>query len=363
MVVQYPENLGLSAKYYGLKITEQTSCRGLVPFKEIKSPVHGYDLRTKFYKQFFKSQQGYFTETKDLIGNSITRKEPLILFEVNVGDIEIRTVKTSKKTESAANGVYLYQLEFKVRVPIAYKCSRVGDMNQVLLDTLNDDNFYTYYFPKNAKRVVNNVDVPNKGYNSEASLNQAWRKLGAHVEKEWRDELIQNFISGRFEEIKNEFVIHAVSHRTAIYGDKNKKGGFDDLQSAQELYIATIEEINEDFKLKKLTKYWDLEYQRRFNECALVWEKYLNQWDWNVTESDEFKEGYRKRILLNYIKAMIHTGRFSKSSELIEQYRMPTDKTGFALDLNRLAELNARLKMEFELYSDKFDWKRFTEKD
>lgn len=347
--MRFPVSEKLTAKSWGLTVTEQTACQGAIPYRKMVSPLAGADERSRFYMNLIPSQAKYFSQTRDLIGNSIARKRPLTHFELNTGDLLIRNQVTDNQKKGRSGVAPEFYMSFTVEVPITLKATRVGDFTMVTIDTnANNVQRRTFRFPMDVRFSSNAPDIKRNGYPSQAELLNAWRKYGRGAEKQWRDQVISDFLTPIFLNYKRKYIKHEEYTTCKVYSDKNKKGGYDHMVEAAEMFASTIKEIDDDFKQGDYKKFYKEEYQKRFLKCAETWNAFLSEWKFDlITKDNLVSPEYRQKVLLNYIQALTFTAQFDKAAELIQTHSKQKIKGTTSFDLRKLNRVNTQLKVEY----------------
>ncbi len=354
--MRYPQNIELSAKYWTLSYTEQSSCRGAIPYQKSHSPLVATNPRSRFYMNLVGTKGKSYFQATDKISNLDAKQTPYIHYELDARDISIVSQQTKNKKIGAPEPQF--NLIFEMRVPVYLTIAHKGDLNQVLLDTnsMSTETFW-FAFPQNAQ-LGTAPDIKPNGYPSEAELLAAWRKYGQKAELQWRDQMISKFLHPVCFNFINEYIQFEEWDVVKIYSDKNKKGGYDHLVGAAEVFENTLAEIDADYKAGKLNKFYTEEYQRRLEECKATWKAFLTQYDFNVLEDDgEVKADYKQKILLNYIHALIFTKEFSEAQKQITHYLSQEVRGVTKADLKSLERLNAQFENEYNAHAARFGWK------
>ena len=142
-----------------------------------------------------------------------------------------------------------------------------------------------------------------------------------------------------------------------IYSDKNKKGGYDHIVGAAEVFKNTLTEIDADYEAGKLDKFYTPEYQQRLNDCETTWKNFLMQYDFNVLEDEgDVDADYKQKILLNYIHALIFTKDWDEADKLINQYLAQEVRNVTNADLKSLQRLNHQFRKEYEANAARMGW-------
>lgn len=354
--MRYPENVELSAKFWTLQITEQTACRGAIRYSQKHTPLSGADKRSAFYMNLIGSKGKFYYQAKDRISNLDVKKTPYIHYELETRDITI--VKQHTKNKKPGAEVAEFNLIFEMRTPVLLRATRKGDMNVTLMDTNNfSAKTYWFTFPRDAQ-LGTAPDIKPNGYPTEAALLEAWRKYGQKAELQWRDKMIREFLSPVCSNFINEFIQFEEWDAVKIYSDKNKKGGYDHIVGAAEVFQNTLVEVDADYKLGKLDKFYTEEYQRRLNECKATWKAFLTKYDFDVVSNDgDVKADYKQKMLINYIHSLIFTKDYEEADKQIAHYLSQEIRSVTSFDLRRLQRLNAQFQKEYESNAVRMGWK------
>jgi hypothetical protein len=230
-------------------------------------------------------------------------------------------------------------------------------MNQVLLDTNNlNSKAYYFAFPQDAK-LGTAADIKPNGYPTEAALLAAWRKYGQTAQLQWRDKMIREFLYPVCFNFINEFIQFEDWDAVKIYSDKNKKGGYDHIVGAAEVFKNTLVEIDADYKAGNLKKFYTDEYQTRLVNCRETWKSFLAEYDFDVSSKDgEVSADYKQKMLLNYIHALIFTKEFEQAQKQIDHYLTQDIRNVTNSDLKRLRRLNTQFQKEYNANAHKLGW-------
>lgn len=353
----YPEREGVSTKYYAMSISEEYSCDGAIPAKTYKTPISA-DPRGKFYLDMIPSQKSFFLQAKDLYGNMITKKKDFTDITIHTGDIRLTDQKVSQKTDPDSITEKLYFLDFVVSVPIEISIRRRGNMDEVLIEANSKTtNSSKFSFPTGVIFSGGITDIKRNGYSSKAELMKAWNKYKKHSTLQWRDKLISGFLKPVYKEYKQRFMLYSNWDQAKIVSDKNKKGGYENMVTAANNYIAVFEAIESDYKAKKYSKQWTKEYQEQLNLSLKIWESFLSETNFDVTVDDRMiSDKYRQKILLNYVQGLIYTGQFDKVNKLINEQLKKDINSGTSFDLKRLKGTLNFEKKQFEINSESKEW-------
>ncbi len=353
--MRFTEQPNLSAKYWALTITEQTACQGAIPYSVKHSPLTGIDERSAFYMRQIPSQATFFTQTRDLIGNLQNKQTPFTHFELETGDIQLNNQITKNAKPGAE--IAQYYMTFAVRAPIKLTATRKGDINTLVLDTnATQTKEYFLRFPMDVQ-LGTAPDIKGNGYPTEAELLAAWRKYRKKTELQWRDKIISEFLAPIFREYKQTYIQYEEWNSCKVYSDKNKKGGYDHLVEAAELFRATIEAINEDYKSGHFKKFYLSEYQDQFNKCLAVWKGVLESFEFDVTSNDNAIDAdARQKILLNYIQTLIYTKQFEEAEQLMANYLAQDIRNVTHSDLRRLQRINEQFAREYKANAERYAW-------
>jgi hypothetical protein len=297
----------------------------------------------------------YYYQARNLISNLDVQKTPYIHFELETRDINIISQVTKNKKPGADPR---YNLIFEMRTPIILKATRRGDMDVELLDTNNfSEKSYWFAFPENAQ-LGTGVDIKPNGYPNEAELLAAWRKYGKKAELQWRDKMITGFLRYTFANFTDTYIQYEKWNSHKIYSDKNKKGGYDEIVDAAELFSNTFDEIDADYKAGKMDKFYTEEYQKRFLQCSEIWKTFLAKYDFDVSSKDgDVSDSYKQKILLNYVSSLIFTKQFEEAEKQITIYLSQEIRGGTNSDLKMLRRLNTQFQTEYESNAVRMGWK------
>jgi len=345
-------------KFYVFTITEQSSCGGLVPYTVKKTPLVSSDSRTRLYTNSVPKQGKYFMQSKEPVENLIAKRTPFTHFEIETADIQLNNQTTKNAQKNLSSTENLYYLEFRAIVPISVKATFYGNKTTLTLDTNSNGITQSILrFPMDYQFGTSAPDIKVRGYSTEASLIAAWKKYGRRAQVQWRDIAISKFITPVFLNYKKRYISYSEFTQSKIFSDKNKKGGYDQLVSAAELFISTMDEIEGDFKRNDFKKYWTKEYQRRFLECSETWQKFIEDNGNDLTKGDNLVSAETKqKIFLNFLKSLMFTGQFSRVEELIVENSSKKLKAGILFDMKRLKVFNQQLKLEFDVHSKEKGW-------
>ena len=353
--MRYPQKVELSAKFWALSLTEQSACQGAVRFQRKQTPIVGVGKRSSFYIGLIGSKGKFYYQAKDRIVNLDTKQTPYIHYELETRDISVISQATKNKKPGAPEAQY--NLIFQMRTPVLLTATRRGDTNVLLLDT-NNLNLETYFFafPQDAK-LGTAADIKPNGYPTEAALLAAWRKYGATAEMQWRDKMIADFLRPVCFEFINDFIQHEEWKSVKIYSDKNKKGGYDQLVQAAEVFNNTLTEIDADYKAGGMKKFYTLEYQNRLIECSKTWKEFLSNYDFDVSSKDKVvSDAYKQKILLNYITSLIFTKQFDEAEKQIALYLTKEIRSATNFDLKKLRRLNKQFEKEYLSNAERMGW-------
>lgn len=353
--MRYPEKVELSAKFWALSLTEQSACQGAIPYAKKQTPMVATDPRSRFYMNLVGNKGKFYYQAKDLISNLNAKKTPYIHFELETRDINIISQVTKNKKPGADPQ---YNLIFEMRTPVILKATRRGDMNVELLDTNNlSSDTYWFAFPQDAQ-LGTAPDIKPNGYPNEAELLAAWRKYGKTAELQWRDKMITGFLRYTFANFIDNNIQHEEWNSIKIYSDKNKKGGYDEIVDAAELFSNTFEEIDADYKAGKRDKFYTEEYQTRLMKCHDTWKAFLAKYDFDVSSKDgDVSDSYKQDILLNYVYSLIFTKQFDEAKKQIDHFLTQEIKAGTNSDLKRLRRLNEQFQTEYNANAERMGWK------
>lgn len=353
--IRYPENVELSAKLWALSYTEQTACRGAIKYQQNHTPVVATNPRSRVYMNLIGTKPKFYGQATDRISNLDAKQTPYMHYEIETRDISILTQQTKNKRPGAE--VAQFNLVLEVRVPTFLKVTRKGNMNQVMLDTNNMSNeTYWFSFPQNAA-LGTAPDIKPNGYPTEAELLAAWRKYGGKAEMQWREKIINEFLRPVCFNFTDEYIMFEEWDVVKIYSDKNKKGGYDHIVDAAQLFKNTLTEIDDDYKAGKRDKFYTEEYQTRLNSCKATWKEFLTQYDFNVLEDEgEVKAEYKQKMLINYIHSLIFTKDYAEADKLIDNYLTQEVRGVTKADLQSLKRLNNQFRKEYEANAARMGW-------
>lgn len=353
--MRYPENVDLSAKLWALSVTEQTACQGAIKYAQRHTPLIALDKRSQYYMSLVGNKGKYYYQAKTLISNLDAQQTPYIHFELETRDINIISQATKNKKPGADPK---YNLIFEMRTPVILKATRRGDMNVELLDTNNfSAKSYWFAFPEDAQ-LGTGVDIKPNGYPNEAELLAAWRKYGKKAELQWRDKMITGFLRYVFANFTDTYIQHEEWDVIKVYSDKNKKGGYDEIVDAAELFSNTFDEIDTDYKAGKMDKFYTQEYQKRFTQCSETWKAFLAKYDFDVSSKDgDVSDSYKQDILLNYVYSLILTKQFDEAEKQIAIYLTQEIRGGTRSDLKMLRRLSKQFQTEYLSNAERMGWK------
>jgi len=357
--MRYAQDESLSAKYFALTITEHTSCGGLIRHRVMNTPLAAVDARTRLYVNAVPSQRKYFTQAKDLIHNLIAKKIPFTHFEVVASDIDLRK-QTTRNAKKGGDGPEKYYLYFEGDVPVTVRATYKGAKIVETLDTnSNAKGAKILRFPMDFQFGAHGADIMPNGYPTEGVLLAAWKEYGKKAQMQWRDKAISEFLQPIFLTYKMKYITYEKFTSCKIYSDKNKKGGFDHLVDAAQLLIATLDEIDDDFKLGAFKKYWTIEYQNRISACRKTWKTFLEDQGMDLTQGDNVVSAeYKQKVFLNYLHSLMFTGQFDETERLIAENKGKKLKAGTLFDMRRIRMLNTQLKLEFDAHAEAKGWVR-----
>lgn len=358
----YPTNLKLSSHYFVLTVTEQSSCQGLIPYKVMRTPYSGLDQRANFYLGLVPQQNGFFAASKDLLENSVRKEEPITHIEINASDIVLRNQSTGNAKTATDQTPNRYFFVFDASVNVSCRISRVGDMNQLILDTNSaNQQRYAFQFPMNVQ-LAQSVDFSSNGFATEGQLIAAWKKYGKEAERQWRDKIISDYLKNVLFDYKQTYIQCEKYDVCRVISDKNKKGGYDEIVQAAALFQATMKEINTDYENKVYSKYWTVEYQNRLKSCLETWKAFLDQDNFDVTVEDNLIDAeYRQDILINYIQGLMFTGQFNEAHTLIDHYSRQSLKSSKVFELEALKRFCTVLEQEFSQHATSMNWVRLSD--
>ncbi len=155
-----------------------------------------------------------------------------------------------------------------------------------------------------------------------------------------------------------EFIQYKETINVKVYSDKNKRGGFDDLVNAAELFQNTMAEIDADFEAGNLMKMYTEEYQRRLIECRTIWDQFLKKYNYDVLTNDgPIKAENKQKILLNYALSLIFTKEFEEAEKLINRYLSLDLRSLVSSNLRTYSSLNEQLREEYRFHAEAMGWK------
>lgn len=349
--IRYPQNVELSANLWAMTLTEHMSCQGAIPYSQKTSPLQGTDKRTQFYMNTVSNKSNYFYQTRENIGNLTNARKPFIHFELETRDIVIRSQQLKNGNPAQQN------LLIAVQVGVLLKATRKGDMDVVLLDTNNLSAPLVYFnFPKDAQ-LGTAPDIMPAGYATEAELQAAWRKYGKIAEQQWRDKIIEPFLRSVMFNFTETYIVFEEWETPKIYSDKNKKGGYEELVNAAEVFANTFVEIDNDFETGSKLKWYTQEYQRRFALSIETWKSFLDNVDFDISSKDgEYDADYRQKILLNYILGLIYTKQFDEAYKQIAYGFTQDIRNVTHAALESLARLNEQIRNEYTANAARMGW-------
>lgn len=352
--LRYPQRVELSANVWALNIVEHPSCQGLVLSLNREATRMDIERRAVFYLGQIPSQAKFFSQSSQNVASMTNAKTPFIHFEMETRDISLRT-QDVKKAQSGTTFTFL----IAVHVPIELRATHKGDMVASLLDTNNTTAKLRYFtFPGDAQ-LGTAPDIKPNGYPTEAELQAAWRKYGKTAEMQWRDKVISEFMYPILWDFKQTFIQFEDWNTFKVYSDKNKKGGFDHIVQAAELFHNTIAEIDADYETGSTMKFYTEEYQARFKQSLEIWKTFLAEFDNDVIEKDEnVSAEYRQKILLNYLHALVFTAQFDEAQAQIDLYLKQDVRSGTRFDLEQIGRLNTQLKTEYTAHAQRLGWKK-----
>jgi len=358
--MQYALNESFNAKYFTLTITEHSSCGGLIPHNVKKSPLVSSDPRTRLFVNSVPKEPKYFVQSRDLANNLRAKNISFTHFEIVASDINLanQTTKDAQKVKNGPNN--LFYLEFRTDIPISVKATFYGNTTTTTLDTNSTAvGVHILRFPMDFQFGSNGPDALRNGYPSEGTLIAAWKKYGNYAQSQWRDKAISTFLTSVFTQYKEKHISFSKYAQSKVYSDKNKKGGYEAIVSNAEVFKATMDEIEADFKQGSFKKYWTTEYQRRFSECSQVWKQFLDENGTDLTVGNKLISAeYKQKIFLNYLNALMFSGQFDKVQLLIETNINEKLKADILFDMKRIRAFNEHLRMEFEAHSNAKGWVR-----
>jgi len=356
--IHYAIDESFNAPIYGLTITEQSSCGGLVPYKVMKTPLTSPDPRTRLYVNSLPSQAKYFTQAKDLLGNLFTKHLLFTHFEIDANNIILDKQMTKNARKMGPDYPNLFYLEFHTSVPVKVKATYHGSKAFPTLDTNSKAvGVKTLRFPMDHQFGKNAPDILINGYPTEAALISAWNKYGKKAQVQWRDKAISNFLVPLFLEYKTKHISYSYFSQCKIYSDKNKKGGFEEIVHAAELFVTTLNKIEGDFSLGKFKKYWTVEHQANFKKCYNTWNAFFQENELDLTKGNSSMSAeYKQKVFLNYLYSLTFTGQFDEAERLIAENIAKKLKAGIIFDMKRMRTLNNYLKREFEAHWREKGW-------
>lgn len=354
--LRYPENIQFSANQWAVTIIDQSREGDLLHQEIRETPLNKMWKSARIYSRLIGSKPGYYEEAsknRDILDATET---PYIYYRIEKRDIVILEQEVTDNGSNA--GESRYNLVFTMRTPVFLTATFRGDTSVVLLDT-NNFTFRTsrFTFPRDAK-LGKGEDIKPKGYPSEVELFAAWQKYGKQAEEEWSEKMTKEFLRPVCSAFIQEFIQYEEQIGGKIYTDKNKKGGFDDLVNAAEIFRNTMDEIDADYQAGSLMKMYTEEYQRRLIECRTIWDEFLKKYDYDVLSQDgRIKAEHKQKILLNYILSLIFTKEFEEAEKLINQYRSLNLRSSVSSDLRTYWYLNEQLRDEYRFHAEAMGWK------
>jgi len=356
--IRYAINEAYNSPIYGLTITEQSSCGGLVPYKVMKTPLVSPDPRTRLYVNSLPKQPKNFSQARDIVNNLIAKHTPFTHFEIDANNIVLAKQITKNAKKMGPDYPEQFYLEFHTSVPVKVKATFHSFKGIVTLDTNSvEQGVKTMRFPMDVQFGKAAPDILMNGYPTEAALIKAWTKYGKKAQVQWRDKAIESFLVPVFFNYKKKHISYEEFDQVKIYSDKNKKGGFEELVHAAETFIATLNKMEGDYKLGKLKKYWTPEHQAKFMECSKVWENFLNENGMDLTKgSGNVSAEYKQKVFLNYLYSLTFTGQFEEAERLIAENMSKKIKAGIFSDMERMRVLNRYMQKEFKAHSGAKGW-------
>ena len=355
--MRYPEDVRLSAKLWALSLTEQRACRGAIQRQTRNTPILGLGKRSNFYVNLIGSKKDDYYQAKDRMANLDAANTPYIHYTLETRDIIIESQVTKNKRIGSKEPQF--NLIMTMRTQVILSISHRGDTTIALLDTNNFNGpTRTFAFPEDAK-LGTAPDIKPNGYPTENELLAAWQKYGQTAEVQWRDQMITDFMRPVCNDFINEYIQFEEWDVIKIYSDRNKKGGYDELVDAAQLFENTISEIDADYETGGRMKFYTEEYQRRFNECKTTWKNFLTKYNFDVIEDEgEVKGEYKQKILLNYIHSLIFTKEFDEAETQIARYVAQADiRKVTYYDLLKLRRLNEQFRKEYNGNAERLGWK------
>ena len=356
--IRYAIDESFNAPVYGLTITEQSSCGGLVPYKVMKTPLVSPDPRTRLFVNSVPIQPNNFSQARDIVNNLIAKHVPFTHFEIDANNIILDKQITKNAKKMGPDYPDQFFLEFNTSVPVKVKATYHSSKPFPTLDTNSVAyGLKTLRFPIDFQFGTSGPDVLINGYPTEAALIKAWTKYGKKAQVQWRDKAISGFLVPVFFNYKKKYISYEEFDQCKIYSDKNKKGGFEELVHTAETFIATLNKIEGDYKLRKIKKYWTAEHQVKFMECSQVWKNFFNENGMDLTKgTGTISAEYKQKVFLNYLYSLSFTGQFDEAERLISENVGKKLKSGNLTDMERMRVLNRYMQKEFAAHSREKGW-------
>ena len=356
--IRYAISEVYNAPIYGLTITEQSSCGGLVPYKVMKTPLVSPDPRTRLYVNSLPTQPKNFSQARDIVNNLIAKHTPFTHFEVGANNIVLAKQITKNAKKMGPDYPEQFYLEFHTSVPVKVKATFHGNTPMQTLDTNSvGQGVKTMRFPMDVQFGKAAPDILMNGYPTEAALIKAWTKYGKKAQVQWRDKAIESFLVPVFFNYKKKHISYEEFDQLKIYSDKNKKGGYEELVHTAEKFISTLNKIEGDYQLGKFKKYWTAEHQVSFKECNQVWKNFLTTNGMDLTKGNgNVPAEYKQKIFLNYLYSLTFTAQFEEAERLISENVGKKLKSGILTDIERMRVLNTYMQKEFAAHSRSKEW-------
>jgi len=280
------------------------------------------DFPFKEKKELLKEGKGYI-EFKFFFGDSYTSSKELKVSQKTVNDAKINQ--------------YNYNLDIKLfcKADVFYTNEK-GEKK--LLFTNENYNYKVENFPSTPLRNKGSLDkLVNK---DETTLTL-------------RDRAIKAYIQKIHSETVTKYCNSINKDRVLIYSDKNKKGGFDDIVEAAQLFSKAIYFIKNQVEQNNYIGLNDVDSVRnRILAANDIWKVRLEEAKFNLNSKDKLiTDDFVQFMMLNYIRGLIYTEQWGEAKKQLDYVHSQTVKgIGFNAFVTHLEKVYSFEKNNFENY-------------
>lgn len=276
---------------------------------------------------------------------------PFIHFEIEASDLQFLS-EQEKRPLVRLNDNYNLKLVYFLQASV--KLTHVhGDQLTPFADTVISINQrFEKQFPKDYR-------TPSHGKltaKSKDSLNILWIQHRQMVKESWRMNAVNDLIAAAVKSYNERCISGAVTHYFRCYTDRNKKGGFDELVKASDLFEATMKTVHKRGSVSNTTElnhFWSADVQKNLASCRTIWKNFL--------ETKTISDNLRSKLTFNYALSSLLLGDFEAFHEVMGNSVPKPFRVIDSVDQGYLLDKMKIIQPEFEMHAKQRNWVRFAD--